>query len=117
MGSDRLAAILADIAELPSFAAIATPSVMMRSPVGETPLHIAAARGDIEAVRVLLDAGAEPNAVGEHNYTPLHEALEQGHPQVARMLIAAGASLDAANVDGATAREMAKALCLWEAEH
>ena len=80
-------------------------------------MHVASARGDIEAARLLLAAGADPNAVGERGCTPLHEALEHKHLQVARMLIAAGASMDTTNRDGVTPRDLAKAVCLWEGDN
>jgi ankyrin repeat protein len=81
-----------------------------------TPLHTAATSGDRQAVRALLEGGADPNACDDQGCTPLHSALEHKHLQVARMLIAAGASLDTANGAGVTARDLAKAVCLWEAE-
>ena len=79
-------------------------------------LHIAATRGDAQAVRDLLEGGADPNARGERGCTPLHCALEAKHPQVARILIAAGGSLDAANAEGMTAREMTASCPLWEGD-
>ena len=116
MENDNLSAFLSEIAALTEFAAITSPSVMMRSPTGTTPLHIASIRGNTGLVRTLLEAGADPNAVGERGATPLHAALAHKHLQVARMLIVAGSSLDAANIDGITARELTKTVSLWETE-
>ena len=80
-------------------------------------MHLAATRGDTKAIQALLEAGADPNVVGERGRTPLHAALEQRHRQAARMLIAAGCSLDAKNSDGLTARDMTKDFALWETEN
>ena len=88
----------------------------MGDPIADTPLHAAAIRGDTNAVRTLLEAGADPNAPGGQGGTPLHAALEKGHRQVARILIAAGSALDAENNAGVSAREIAKALALWETD-
>lgn len=117
MDHERLSALLREIAELPDFAGTANPSVGMRSPNGNTPLHVAALRGEAVAVRLLLEAGADPNAVGERGCTPLHHALEKAHRNVARMLVAAGSSLDAKNRDAITPRDMTKTVPLWEGEH
>jgi ankyrin repeat protein len=116
MEHDRLSALLRDMAALPEFAGIAHPSPTMCGASGNTPLHVMARRGDRDAVRCLLESGGDPNAAGEHGRTPLHEALESKHVQVARMLVAAGSGLDAADRNGVTAREMIRAVPLWEGE-
>lgn len=116
MDGDLLSAVIREIGNLPEFAGITPPSATMRNATGNSPLHVAATRGDREAVRVLLEAGADPNAVGEVGCTPLHRALEQKHVQVARMLVVAGGSLDVRNSDGVTAREMARDVPIWEGE-
>lgn len=57
-----------------------------------SPLHIAASRGDIETANALLQSSSVPEAVNQRNKdgkTPLHLAAENGHVDVLRMLIAA----------------------------
>ena len=58
-------------------------------------LHDAARRGDVEAVRELLDRGADANAPGEFGAVPLHGAAANGHVAVTAILLAAGADPDA----------------------
>ncbi|MDE1151327.1 MAG: ankyrin repeat domain-containing protein [Micavibrio sp.] len=55
-----------------------------------TTLHYAAREGRVEAVRLLLDAGANPLVKDIHNRTPLSFAAERGDLAVAELLIAAG---------------------------
>ena len=117
MTADSLAAVLEEIARLADFSGVDVPSVAMRGTWGATPLHVAAVRGDRNAVRVLLDAGADPNAVDDAGRTALHDALAHPHVQVARMIVAAGGQLDAKNRDGVSPREMARLVPLWEAEN
>ncbi len=116
MKNDQLSVFLNELTERPDFASTTSPSVMMRSATDNTPLHIAALRGDTGMVAALLAAGADANAVGERGHTPLHAALVQSNRQVARMLVAAGSALDAMTSDGIAARDMANAMGLWDAE-
>lgn len=81
-------------ADLPQFMGVNFDGPNVRSLTsGETPLHIMAIWGDVEAARVLLDAGAEIDALGEEDHTPLHEAIHQGHIEMVRFLVARGANL------------------------
>ncbi|XP_062287287.1 BRCA1-associated RING domain protein 1 [Scomber scombrus] len=71
-----------------------SPAVMKRNHKGETPLHLAAIKGDVEAVKELLDQGADPNLKDNAGWTPLHEACNLGHLGVAEVLVSRGALLN-----------------------
>jgi ankyrin repeat protein len=64
-----------------------------RNPMKNTPLHAAAAGRNQEAVRVLLEHGAEVNARQEGGWTALHAASLNGDAEMARVLIAGGADV------------------------
>jgi hypothetical protein len=61
-------------------------------------LSLAAQHGRTEAVRLLLDAGEDPNRYnpeGNHPHcTPLHQAVLGGHEAMVRLLVERGARLD-----------------------
>ncbi|HKW77288.1 MAG TPA: ankyrin repeat domain-containing protein [Terriglobales bacterium] len=61
-------------------------------------LMLAADLGHVEIVRLLLDAGEDPNRynpVGGHSHTtPLHQAAGAGHEAAVRLLVERGARLD-----------------------
>jgi hypothetical protein len=65
-------------------------------------LTLAASLGHVEIVRLLLDAGEDPNRynpVGGHSHTtPLHQAAGGGHDEVVRLLVERGARLDLKDV-------------------
>jgi ankyrin repeat protein len=58
---------------------------------GCTLLHPAADGGQTTVVSVLLERGADPNAVAAYGYTPLHMAAAQHHAEVVRVLLEHGA--------------------------
>ncbi len=57
---------------------------------GETPLHIAAHNGHINAARALLACGANPNKVDSAGFTAIHEAAKEGHGEVVHLLLVHG---------------------------
>ncbi|KAL6100669.1 bard1 [Pungitius sinensis] len=71
-----------------------SPAFMKRNHKGETPLHLAAIKGDVEAVNTLLDQGADPNLKDNAGWTPLHEACNLGHLVVVEVLVSRGALLN-----------------------
>ena len=77
-----------------------------------TALHAAASRGDLEIVRMLLQAGADPNARQEGGFVPLHSAAQNGNVPVAELLLKHGAKADARDDKGKTSAEVAE-----EAKH
>lgn len=67
-------------------------SVNLRDADGRTALHIAAQRGAAEAVRVLLEAGAERDVIDARASTPLHEAARGWHDAAVSLLLATAAN-------------------------
>ena len=61
---------------------------------GETPLHVAASVGAVEAATRLLARGANVNAKTALNWTPLHYAAVSNAHQVVRALLAGRARLN-----------------------
>ncbi|KAJ8272891.1 hypothetical protein GJAV_G00094660 [Gymnothorax javanicus] len=89
--------------KLPSSAASRQKDkVNKRNERGETPLHMAAIRGDAKQVRELISLGADVNVKDFAGWTPLHEACNLGYYDVAKVLIAAGAEVNTQGLDDDT---------------
>ena len=70
-------------------------------PFTSTPLSVAAQKGHLEVVRVLVKAGANVNQVDPRGLAPLHHAAHKGRLGVLQFLIKAGADVNqAVNDDG-----------------
>jgi len=68
--------------------------------MGRTPLHYAAAEGNLQDVtRILLD-GADVNAKDDDGRSPLHFATQANSAPVAQLLLSAGAEIDAIDANG-----------------
>ena len=88
---------------------------------GLTPLGVAVWRGNDDAVRLLLERGANPNArmsvpaaqppnlpphMRPAGFQPLHVAAQRGRTNAIALLVASGARLDDTNFAGQTPLEM-----------
>ncbi|XP_062843473.1 ankyrin repeat domain-containing protein 12 [Trichomycterus rosablanca] len=76
--------------------------VNKRNERGETPLHMAAIRGDVKQVKELIGLGADVNIKDFAGWTPLHEACNLGYYDVAKVLIGAGAEVNTQGLDDDT---------------
>jgi ankyrin repeat protein len=66
------------------------------------PFREPGSRDPVEALNLLLAAGADPNAKAPDGSTPLHQAVEEQQVAIIRALVAGGAKLDAVNKDNLT---------------
>jgi uncharacterized protein len=73
------------------------------------PLHSASAAGQREVCGVLLDAGADVNAVQHGGYTALLDAAQAGNRELAEVLLERGADASARLDDGRSAADLAAA--------
>jgi len=70
-------------------------------------LMVAARKGNIDAVRTAIDAGADLNTKDRWLDTPLHWAVTRGHDDVARLLIEKGADRSVRGEYQRTPRDLA----------
>lgn len=71
---------------------------------GESPLMMAALKGDLEMARQLIERGAQVNRSG---WTPLHYAASGPSLPLLKLLLERGATIDAASPNDTTALMMA----------
>lgn len=71
------------------------------------PLHSAVAGKHMRISELLLEAGADVNAVQQHGYTPLHEASASGQLEIVQLLECFGADRTLRLDDGRTPLDLA----------
>lgn len=108
--SEGLKGILRDYSLLPEYSSMPIPTINTKSLFGDYPINIAATRGEIEEISLLLNSGADIDSRGEHGYTPLHNAVEQGHLGAVIFLVERGANFARVNDDGDSPLDLAKLL-------
>ena len=59
-----------------------------------TPLHVAAKRGDPEMIKLLLKHGAPVDAEARRHYRPLHFAAQEGRSEAVKALVERSAEVD-----------------------
>lgn len=69
---------------------------------GNTTLHLAALIGAKDSVKLLIDRGADVEALNGRQRTPLHEAAISGSVKIVKMLCENGAKIDAVMKTGRT---------------
>ena len=62
---------------------------------GDTCLHLACWRGDMNMAMALIDMGADVNARNDKQMTPLHKACMESHMELAMSLVDRGADVEA----------------------
>ena len=82
-----------------------TPNVIDEE--GNTPLHYTAKNGHVESTQLLLEAGAEKDAIDFSMMTPLHWATSNSHLAVVHLLIEARADRNPAMQGGKTPLHLA----------
>jgi len=65
-------------------------------------IHTAAINGEVEVMKILLDANVDKEARDNKNQTPLHYAAEYGRIEVVRMLLDANVDKEAKDIYGQT---------------
>ena len=72
-----------------------------------TAMHSAVSRLQSDVVRILLDAGANPNVRQSAGWTPLHAAAMNGDLTSVELLLASGADPTATNEEGRSVADLA----------
>ncbi|XP_050300623.1 protein phosphatase 1 regulatory subunit 12C isoform X6 [Anthonomus grandis grandis] len=103
--SDEEKAMLKDAKE---WLATKSSSVNEAHPkTGATALHVAAAKGYIDVMKILLQCGADIDAQDVDGWTPLHAAAYWGQKEACHLLVESLADLDSKNYVGQTAFDLA----------
>jgi uncharacterized protein len=113
-GSDQPRPVLEEVLQstsdvlFPAEAGERIVTVSTRGVEGDTPLHVMAWRGDADGAGILIDAGADVDAIGDMGEVPLHIAIRSRHLRLVSLLLGAGARTDILSEFGSTPVDLAK---------
>ncbi len=79
-----------------------------KNPLKVQALHAAVAGRNLEIVKAVLDAGADPNAQQQQGFRPMHEAGTNANRALAELLIARGGDPSLTSDDGKSAIDLAR---------
>ncbi|CAF3870919.1 unnamed protein product [Adineta steineri] len=79
-----------------------TADAIVHSRTGATALHVAAAKGYLDVIDLLIRAGANLNSVDNDGWTPLHAAAHWDKHDILKYLVERNANIDAKNYAGQT---------------
>ncbi|XP_077574187.1 protein phosphatase 1 regulatory subunit 12C [Stigmatopora nigra] len=84
------------------------PPVNVRHPrTGATPLHVAAAKGYVEALKLLCQCGLDVSAMDFDGWTPLHAAAHWGQGEACHILAEQMCNMEARSCAGQTPLDVA----------
>lgn len=72
-----------------------------------TPLHVAAATGNVEIVKLLLKGEVGQESSDDNHVAPIIEATQGNHVDIVQLLIECGVDIEEKNLDGDTALHIA----------
>ncbi|XP_069577815.1 protein phosphatase 1 regulatory subunit 12C isoform X1 [Brachyistius frenatus] len=83
------------------------PADVQNPRTGATPLHVAAAKGYLEALKILCQCGLDVSAMDLDGWTPLHAAAHWGQGEACRILAEQLCNMEARSNAGQTPFEVA----------
>ena len=83
-------------------------NTLAKNSIACTPIGAAAAGHQLEAIKMLLEKGADVNIANSHGYTVLHYAAAEGDAELARLCLTHGADKTLKGKDGHTAADIAE---------
>ena len=69
---------------------------------GNTPIGLAASRGHLEVMKVLINSTKDPNVAGNDGWTPIHSAADKGYIEIVKLLMSTTDNPNAQSNDGST---------------
>ncbi|XP_033827163.1 protein phosphatase 1 regulatory subunit 12C [Periophthalmus magnuspinnatus] len=83
------------------------PTDLQHPKTGATPLHVAAAKGYLEALKILCQCGLDVSAKDNDGWTPLHAAAHWGQGEACHILAEQLCNMDARSNSGQTPFDVA----------
>ncbi len=106
VSSDVLTALESQMEKVAQYLQRAGVPATLRDAGGNTPLHYAAYGGSLSIMRVLIESGADVNAVNNDHRAPAHFALAQGQAAAGSLLFYAKANMDLKDKNRVTPRDL-----------